>query len=279
MKRKFQIIFLLLVIIFPISAFCQPVKMQYRDRIKDSLELVNTAIKPPKIKKPPTLRGELSGGLRLNSDGYGIFFNKGYLSGGSEFGTENQNRFFQVRLFELEITEVKHAKEIKANPAFPGMNTQTGSYILGKINNFYQIKLGYGNRKLIAGKPDPGTISVHWVYLGGFSAGLLKPYYLLLNNLGEVKYADSIEVDFVSPGRIVGKAPFSKGFSEIKFVPGAYVKTGLHFDFAAKKNWVSALEIGVGATAYTQKIEQMVRQKPQQFFFNFYASLQFGKRW
>lgn len=279
MNRNFKILFSTLLFLLPISVFAQPIQMQYLDRIKDSLELVNTAIKPPRVKKPPTLSSELSAGLRLNTDGYGLFFNKGFLRKSDEFGSENQNRFFQVRFLELEINELKNSKEIKANAALPGMNSQVGSYILGKINTIYQVKLGFGNRRLIAGKPDPKTISIHWVYLGGFSMALLKPYYLELNNIGEVKYADSIKADFTSPGNINGKAAFSKGFDELKFVPGLYVRTGLHFDFAAKKTGVSALEVGATATAYSQKLEQMAYQKPQQFFFSFYVSLQFGKKW
>ena len=279
MKRNIKILFLTLLFLFPISVFAQPIKMQYRDRVKDSLELVNTALKAPRIKKPPTLKNEMSAGFKLNSNGYGLFVQRGFLRGSDEFGSENQNRFFQVRFLELELTELKNSKEIKANPALPGMNSQVGSYILGKINTIYQVKLGFGNRMLIAGKPDPGTISIHWVYLGGFSMAVEKPYYLDLNNLGEVKYADSIANDFVSPGRIMGKAPFSKGFSELNWVPGLYVKSGLHFDFAAKKTAVSALEVGAVVTGYTQKLDQMVNQKPQQIFFNLYASIQFGKKW
>lgn len=279
MEQNFKILFIILLFLLPINVFAQPIKMKYRDRLKDTLELVNTEIKAPRIKKPPTLKNEMSGGFKLNSDGYGFFVQRGFLRGSDEFGSENQNRFFQVRFLELELSELKNSKEIKANSALPGMNAQVGAYILGKINTVYQVKLGFGNRFLIAGKPDPGTFSVHWVYLGGFSMAVLKPYYLELYNLGEVKYNDSIANDFVSPGRIMGKAPFSKGFSELTLVPGLYVKSGLHFDFAAKKSWVSAVEVGAAATGYTQKINQMVNQKPQQFFFNLYASLQFGKKW
>jgi hypothetical protein len=40
-----------------------------------------------------------------------------------------------------------------------------------------------------------------------------------------------------------------------------------------------ALEVGVNGEYYTNKIEQMVGQDPKALFLNFYASVQFGKRW
>lgn len=279
MKHNFKFIFSLVLLSITVSSFAQPVRIKYRDRLGDSLQLVNTAVKPPRVKRPPALRGELSGGFRLNSNGYSIFVDKGYLRGGEAFGAANRDYFFHTRLIHVELGEIKHSKETKSSPAIPGLPFQPGSYILGKINNFYYFNLGYGKRLLIAGKPDPGTISIHWVYLGGFSAGLLKPYYLQHSRLGDIKYSEDNEPAFIYPGEIIGKSPFSEGFNETKFVPGVFLRTGLHFDFATQKKRVSGLEVGLNGSLYTKKIEQMVRQDNKQVFFNFYLSLQFGKRW
>ncbi len=278
MRLSSKKILLLLIGVIPISLYGQQSKIRFRDRLGDSVIVVNTAVKPPKVKGPPPLRGELSGGLRLYSDGYGIFVDKGWIKG-DEFPNNKESRFYHARLLQVELNERKHAKEAKSNNAFGGLGLEPSSYILGKINNFYTLRVGYGRRRMIAGKPDPGTISIHWVYVGGLSLGLLKPYYLELKALGETKYTDSLVNDFTTPGNIIGKARFSKGLSEIKFVPGAYVKTGLHFDFAHKRKGLSALEVGASAEIYTQKIEQMVEQDPRAVFFNFYASFQLGKRW
>lgn len=279
MKIRAKNILFLLAILLPFGLFAQQSKIQYRDRLGDSTQVVNTAVKPPKVKGPRPLRGELSGGLRLNTDGYGIFVDKGWLKGGDEFGQKNRDKHFHVRLLQFELSERKHPKEIRSNNALGGIGLQPSSYILGKVNNFYMFKIGYGRRQMIAGKPDPGTISIHWVYLGGFSAGLVKPYYLNLQRNGETKYNDTIVRDFISPNNIIGKAPFTKGLNELKFVPGLYAKTGLHFDFASRRKGLMALEVGASGEYYTQKILQMVGQDPKALFLNFYASLQFGKRW
>jgi hypothetical protein len=279
MKMKAKKILFLSAFLLPVGLMAQVNKIKYRDRLGDTTVLVNTAVKPAKIKGPAPLRGELSGGFRLNSDGYAVFVDKGWLRGGEQFGQNNADRFYHVRLLQVELSERKHPKEMRSNGGLGAIGMQSSSYILGKINNFYTLRIGYGRRQMIAGKPDPGAISVHWVYLGGFSAGLVKPYYLKLHSLGETKYADSIARYFIAPGNIVGRSGFNKGLNEIKFVPGAYVKSGLHFDFASRRKGLIALEVGASAEFYTQKIEQMVAQDPKSLFFNFYASLQIGKRW
>lgn len=279
MKGSVKAILFFLIFAFPFSGFAQPSHIHFRDRLGDSIVLVNTAVKPPKTKRPQVLTSSLSGGFRINSNGWGLVVDKGFLYGNDAFGSVNRNKYFQSKIIELSFSEIKHPKEIKANSVLPGLPFQPGAYILGKINNFFQANLGYGYWKLIAGKPDQGTVSIHWVYLGGFSAGLLKPYYLDLYQLGTVKYSKDIQTEFISPGMIMGKSGFSKGLDEIKFVPGLFFKTGLHFDFASQPKGLMALETGVSASYYFQEIEQMVGQDPKKLFLNFYVSLQFGGKW
>lgn len=279
MKGGVKTIVFFLLFSIPFQGWAQPSNIHYRDRLGDSVILVNTAVKPPKTKKPPVLTSSLSGGFRVNSNGWGLLLDKGFLYGNDAFGASNRNKYFQSKVLELSFCEIKHPKEIKANSVLPGLPFQPGAYILGKINNFYQANLGYGYWRLIAGKPDAGTVSIHWVYLGGFSAGLLKPYYLDLYQLGTVKYSKEIQNEFITPGMIVGKAGFSKGLNEIKFIPGIFLKSGLHFDFASRPKGLMALETGVSASYYFQEIEQMVGQDSRQLFLSFYASLQFGGKW
>lgn len=276
MKGSIKSILFFLLLSFPFTGWTQPSHIQFRDRLGDSVVLVNTAEKPLRVKRPPLLTGSLSGGFRINSNGWGIFIDKGFLYGNDAYGSINRNKYFQSKIIELSFSEIKNPKEIKANSVLPGLPFQPGAYILGKINNFFQANLGYGYWRLIAGKPDPGTVSIHWTYLGGFSAALLKPYYLDLYQLGTVKYSKDIQNEFVTPGMIMGKAGFSKGLNETKFVPGIFLKTGLHFDFASRPRGLMAIEAGVSGAYYFQEIEQMVGQDPKKFFLNFYASLQFG---
>ncbi|MBS1616743.1 MAG: hypothetical protein JST06_11575 [Bacteroidetes bacterium] len=239
----------------------------------------------PKKRIPP-IQKELSLGYRFNTDGWGVFAEKGYVR--SDEGRES-DQFYNLRLFQLELDEHKHPKEVKSklSDSQPGSES-TRPFIYGKINNFYTLKLGYGVRRMIAGKPEPGTVSIHWVATGGFALGMEKPYYLdgyiMQDNPGALvpatfKYSEATKAFFLNPQYIRGRAGFGKGLDEISFVPGVHARAGLHFDFSSNRKNVLALEAGIAAEYYTRNIALMANQEAKPYFVNLYAALQFGRRW
>ncbi|RYZ52160.1 MAG: hypothetical protein EOP49_10195 [Sphingobacteriales bacterium] len=289
MSRQYRLLFLassILLLSTPVSAqFELPADLQ-KDTVKRPVEQIQfpaTASRPViKPKKPKPITREFAGGIRLNTDGWSLFAERGV----SRYeDTKTSEKFYNVRLFSAEITEHKHPKEAREASDNRGSGDQEKArpYILGKINNFYALKLGYGNRRMIAGKPEPGTVSIHWVYTGGLSLGMLKPYYVdaYTGPLSKeaIKYEESTKEIFVSERHIVGSAGWSKGLNELQFVPGIHAKTGLHFDFASNGKSKLALETGVSAEMYTKKIELMVRQKAYPYLISGYVSFLFGKRW
>jgi len=223
---------------------------------------------------------EWSMGGRINTDGWGGFFELGY----------RKNRKV-VNYFQFEFNEKKHPKEDKKPGRFVPIGDFAYSekpYIFGKRNNFYQAKLGMGQRYLIGGKGNKNGVEVSAIYYGGISIGLLKPYYLRVEDpTGEgysidIKYGQSGFLDtaaFTNPSKIISGAGFGKGWGEITIAPGLHAKTGLRFDWAKFNEVVSALEVGVNAEYYTKDVPIMVALEPKKFFFNAYLSLQFGKRW
>ncbi len=237
----------------------------------------------PVVKKPKPITREISGGFRLNSDGWSVFAERGDVR-----STEgrNQDMFHDLRIFQLEFTEHKHAKEIKQSPADQsGGNAR--ALIYGKINNFYALKLGYGLRKMIAGKPEPGTVSIHWANTVGLAVGMEKPYYVdgfLRQDNGAspipatFKYTDETAQDFTDLNYLTGSAGFMKGIGEIKVVPGLHFKSALHFDFAANRKTVMAVETGFNVEYYSRPIVLMAGQDSQNLFANLFASFQFGRR-
>jgi hypothetical protein len=232
------------------------------------------AIRP---KKPKPITRELSFGPRLNSNGWGVFADLGKVLADDD---KHRDMFYNIRLFQFEFDEVKNPKEIKSNNIDQSSGETQKAYIYGKINDFYTLKLGYGFRKMIAGKPDPGTVSLHWVGVGGLSIGILKPYYLDVSTSGEpIKYTDSTKTEFLNQGDIVGSAGFGKGLGEIKVIPGLHAKTGLHLDFSKNRKTVLAAEAGVDGEIYTKAIPIMANQKAVPYFFNVYLAFQFGRRW
>lgn len=220
---------------------------------------------------------EFSMGGRLNTDGWSGFLELGY----------RKNRKI-VNYFQFEFAEKKDPKEDKKPGAFVPVGDFAYSekpYIYGKRNNFYQAKLGIGQRYLIGGKGNKNGVEVNAIYYGGLSIGLMKPYYLKVEtpngDVKDIKYGTDPDLDtaFITPSKIIAGGGFGKGWGELSVVPGLHAKAGLRFDWAKFNEVVSALEIGVNAEYYTKNIPILVYQDGKKFFFNAYLSLQFGKRW
>jgi hypothetical protein len=210
--------------------------------------------------------------FKFNSDGWGMFYERG-----------KYKTVTKTNLWWIELGEHKHPKEEKV----PTISASGGflivsSYIYGKRNNFYNLKLGFGQQKLIGGKGNKNGVAVSAIYGGGLTAGLLKPYYIEIQNpttnkQEQIKY-DNNDNLFLDPTIILGRGGLTKGFGEMKFVPGAHVRTALRFDYGRYNEVVSALEVGLNAEYYSQKMPILLLNKEKPFFFNAYVALTFGKR-
>jgi hypothetical protein len=227
-----------------------------------------------KPKGPKPISKEISVGFRLNSNGWSIFSDIGKVKAED---MKHADMFHNIRLYQVEFSEKKDPREIKSTSANgSGSNT----YIYGKINNFYAVKLGWGGRKMFVGKPDPGTVSIHWVNAGGLSVGLLKPYYLnVYSDPTAIKYSESTKEQYLDQNLVEGSAGFSKGLSEVKIIPGAHFKSALHFDFSANRKNVIGVEAGANVEYYSQAVLLMAGQKPQSLFLDIFLAFQFGRRW
>lgn len=211
---------------------------------------------------------QTSFGVQLRTNGYGAFL---------EIGRSRSPRF--TNLYLLELTEIKHAKEEKMSNASTFFSN---SFVYGKINNFYQAKLGFGQQYVFGQKGNKNGVAVLAIVHGGLSMGLLKPYYIQVqeqtSGLRDIKYDSKDSVIFLDLGRIVGGSGFSRGWNELKLQPGAFVKTALRFDFGRFNETIQALEIGMSLDAYASKIPQMVYSAPRQLFFQGHFALVFGHR-
>lgn len=211
-------------------------------------------------------------GFKFNTDGWGMFYERG-----------KYKTITTTNLWWLEFGEHKHPKEEKV----PTISASGGflvvsSYVYGKRNNFYNLKLGFGQQKLIGGKGNKNGVAVTAIYGGGFSAGLLKPYYIEIQNTTnnsrqQIKYNNNDSV-FLDPTVILGRGNFTKGFSELQFVPGAHVRTAIRFDYGRYNEVLSAIEVGLNAEYYSKKMPILLLNKERNFFFNAYVALTFGKR-
>lgn len=204
-------------------------------------------------------------GIKLNSDGYGFFFEKGYAKSVK-----------RATLYQLEIGERKHQKEEKQN----NPNAATAPLIYGKLNFFYPVKLGMQKQFLLGNKSNKNGVSITANIGGGISLGLLRAYEVEVDKAGErtfVRYDSPDSLLFIN-GPYYGGPGLGKGWNHLKVTPGLYAKPGLRFDYGRYNDLLSAIEVGVIAEYYTKKIPQMLYNKEKQFFFSAYFALAFGKR-
>lgn len=209
-------------------------------------------------------------GLQFRSNGYGAFY---------ELGKMKTVR--KTNIYRLDITEIKHLKEEKQ----PSGGIFFGNpFIYGKINNFYQATLGIGQQYILGQKGNKNGVSVSAVYSAGLALGLLRPYYIeVQDQISQVnktiKYSVADSLLFVgATSLIVGGGGLGKGWSEIKIKPGGFAKAALRFDYGRFNEAVSGLEVGISFDFYSSKIPIMLLQKDKQFFFQGYVALLFGRR-
>ena len=71
---------------------------------------------------------------------------------------------------------MKHPKQIRViNPYYYNAR----SYVYGKLNHVYMLRIGYGFKKLLNRKPYWGGIELRVLYMGGLSLAFAKPVYLI----------------------------------------------------------------------------------------------------
>lgn len=257
--RKIVIIFIAVSVSF--QTFAQETKKirqeKKRERVSEMIRQEEEGV--------ITYRKSFAFGAKLISDGYGIFFELGRASSVKK-----------ALLYQLEISERKHSKEEKQN----GMYANTVPFIYGKINYFYPVKLGVQQQVLLGNKSNKNGVAITANYGGGFVAGLLRPYYVQVQNgngLDYIKYNSPDSLQFLT-SRIFGGPTLGKGWNELTVTPGLYAKTSVRFDYGTYNEIVSAIEVGLTADFYAKKIPQMVYNKEKQFFFGGYVAVIFGKR-
>lgn len=255
MKRN-ALLSTLITLCFPVLLFAQG-ELEQEDRI--------------------FLRNELSGALFLSSNGYGLNLLYGKRLDG-----------YRKTLYSASLAEVKHPKETRTtNPYLPNNNR----FVFGKINNFYTLRAGMGLQREVYSKRDKNSISIRYFYMAGASVGVLKPvYYKTITTLGF--YAE-INTEKFDPDRhmqanIVSRASYFKGFDELKFSPGGFIKAGVMFEFSDRDALLRAVEGGVIADFYMRGMKTLAVdaseynflskiEENNHVFLGMYISYRFGK--
>ncbi len=263
-----KILFIGLALLATLPSFAQKTKKERKDERR---QRINELIKQEE-EGVIAYHKHTAFGLKLTTDGYGGFFEVGRASS-----------IKKALLFQLDISERKHRKEDKqTNLAIP-----TSPFVYGKINYFYPVKLGVQQQILLGNKINRNGVSVTGNIGGGLSLGLLRPYYLEVNDIQNqrrkyIRYESADSSTFISPGELqslnVSGSGLGKGWGDMSIVPGAYGKIGLRFDYGKFNEMLNAVEVGVSAEIYSKKVPQVVSSEYKQLFVSAYVAVMFGRR-
>ena len=210
-------------------------------------------------------------GLQARSNGYGLFYEIGRMKSP-----------LRTTVYRFDLTEIKHPKENKFQNLSNPFLFFSNPYIYGKANNFFQLTMGVGQQRILGHKGNKNGVAVSAVYNGGLAMGLLKPYYVQVedprsDDLLYIKYTSADSVLFLGPS-ILGAGGFWRGWKELKVQPGLFVKGALRFDYGRFNEVVSGIEVGASAEFYAKRIPIMALQNDKPFFFQAHIALLFGKR-
>jgi len=266
--KRFVIVSILLTIGF--SAFAQDStriqKSAKQQRREERQQRINAMIKQEE-EGALIYSKEAVFGIQLRTNGYGGFYQKGHIK------TRRKAYYYAI-----EFSEIKDPKQEKTPSGF---FTIGNPYVFGKINNFYQVKFSYGGEYLFGQKGNKNGVAVIGSYQAGLSLGLLRPYYLEVNDGSGnrfIKYSPEDSSAFLDPSIIQGSAGLTKGWNELSVKPGLFLKSAIRFDWGHYNEMVSGIEVGLSVEAYTEKIPIILFAKEREVFFQGHIALVFGRR-
>jgi len=209
-------------------------------------------------------RNERSLGILINTDGYG-----------ASYRVADRINFLNKRIIEFDAGVLKNSKEYRQ----PSYYQQGGSFIFGKLNFTFYIRAGIGRQHEIYKKADLGGIAVRYFYSAGPLLALYKPvYYRVVYSApdGYVIKEEKFNNSLALPQEIYSRAPFFKGFNEMKIMPGLYAKGGFNFEYSKEDKVIHAIELGGMVNAFPKEIPIMAGSNNKSLFFSLFVSYRFG---
>jgi hypothetical protein len=207
-------------------------------------------------------------GIRLATDGYGISWEKG------KYKTP-----YRTLLYAFELNEKHDPKEHKVSASTDLFNYST--LVPYKLNNLYELRASIGEERLIGGKGNKNGVAVTFLYTGGLSLALIKPYFLDMQKPSGATYRttwDRYLQDTATNDVPTGASGFTVGWDDLSIKPGVNAKTAMRFDYGRLNQTITAIEVGLTGEFFTGKIPLVYKVPAKQFFFNAYVSILFGSR-
>ena len=224
---------------------------------------------------------EWSFDFKLHENGYSLAYNSG------EVLSYKKSKYYQLELGLMkDIRERRQNKNYSFTPV-----GGTRAFVYGKVNTFMVVRGSLGFKHYVSEKAKRKGLAVGYSYSFGPAVGLLKPYYLNLflraeNNGGvssfeDVKYSEETAEKFLTFNDINGASNFTRGIAETKVIPGIQAKVASHFALGAFDKYVKAVELGLMADLFIQRVDIMApsenfNNKP--YFIKLFANVQLGMR-
>jgi hypothetical protein len=214
------------------------------------------------IQQKVFFRNEISFGILLNSDGFGVSYREAA-----------RVDYLNKRLLEFEGGILKHPKEYKiSNPA----NQSQSTYVFGKLNSVFYLRAGFGHQKELYKKADLGGIAIRYFYTVGPVMAVYKPIYYTIypTVIGAETREEKFDITFSQ--EIYGRASFVKGLNETKILPGLFAKGGMNFEYSKEDKVIHAIEVGAQINAFPKVIPIMASSDNKSVYFSLFVSYRFG---
>lgn len=181
---------------------------------------------------------------------------------------------FKKNLFDFGIGFIKHPQQYRAvNAYYSGYS----GYCFGKKNFCFDLFYTMGRQRTLFHKADLNSVDIRLIYMGGVSLAFLKPIYYEIWHMGSVITSEKFDEINHNPVETLGPSAFSKGFSEIKVVPGVEGKMAVSIEFGKKDTHLIALEAGAKVAAYVKKLELMAQKRNPQLICSLFLAFRFGR--
>lgn len=178
--------------------------------------------------------------------------------------------------FGLELMNVKHPKEVRY------VNYNGNSYILGKQNYLYSVRLQYGREKIFFKKAHQQGVQVSGILAVGPTIGVVAPYYVeRVIRRGQSQIVNTEVVPYtpaISSSDIVGTGGIFQGLDESDIKIGANLKASISFEFGTFKNSVSGFEAGFLLEAFPNEIILVPAADNRKVFTSAFITILFGTR-
>lgn len=208
-------------------------------------------------------------GLNLHTRGMGAMLQRGRYRGVGKVST-----------WSLELNTMKHAKEVRSfNPVYE----QAKSYVFGKVNSLYIVRLGWGKRTISTPKLRNGGVSVGWHFAIGPEVGLTKPVYLEIG-YPNIPYryllTERYDPDVHGTDDIYGRAGALNGILELTPHLGGFVRAACDFEYGGTREVLRTLSLGAQLDAFPNRITIMADDFNQnnRLFFTLFAHWTMGRQ-